>query len=104
MSDSLTNDDLANLEARDTRFRILADSIAIETDLRDNPTIRALMEAVRQDAEQAMRDLVQISPLDATQIAAEQVKVRTLIYIEDAMNNVMRRGHMAEQAIRSEDD
>ena len=104
MSDEyLTRDDIENLKARDTRFAAVAEAIAIETDLRDNLTIRKLMDAARQDAEQAMRDIVQISPANVELVAFNQMKIRTLTYIRDVLDIIMRRGAIAEQEIRNED-
>lgn len=103
MSESLSASDMEALQARDTRFRVLAEAIAIETELRDSPTIRALMDAVRLDAEQAMDEIILISPADQEQIAFHQVKIRTFRYIRQVLDLILRRGAVAEQDIRLED-
>jgi hypothetical protein len=103
MSEYLTREEIENLKARDTRFTAVAEAIAIESDLRDNPTIRKLMDAARQDAEQAMREVVQISPANVELVAFNQMKIRTLTYIKDVLDIIMRRGAIAEQEIRNED-
>jgi hypothetical protein len=103
MSETLPDSYIEQLKARDTRFTAVAAAIAIETDLRDNLTIRKLMDAARQDAEQAMREVVQISPANVEQVAFCQMKIRTLTYIRDVLDIVMRRGAIAEQEIRNED-
>src|SRR5690349_14033091 len=104
MQDELPQDYLDQIKSRDTRFAMLAQAIAVETDLRDNVIIRSLMDAVRADAEQAMRDIVDVSPADLQQIALHQMKIRTLTYIRAVLDAIMRRGAYAEHDIRTEDD
>lgn len=102
MSD-LPEDYIEELKSRDERFAALGEAISIEADLRDNPTIKALMKAVRQDSEKAMEDLAEISPLDHQQIALLLVRVKTFVYIRNTLNFVLNRGRAAEQHIRAED-
>jgi hypothetical protein len=104
MTDETPDPDyIERLKARDNRFAYLAEAIAVETDLRDNTTIRALMDAVRRDADLAMREFVQVSPADLQQVADYQVRIRTFTYIRDVLDAIMRRGAQAEQEIRQED-
>jgi hypothetical protein len=95
---------IAELQARDTRFSVLAEAIAVETDLRDNVTIRALMGAIRQDADQAMEDLAETSPNNTESISLHLVKIRTLVYVRRTLDSILKRGHVAEQAIRADDE
>lgn len=88
---------------RDTRFAILSQAIAVEADLRDNVTIKAMMAAIRADAEQAMEDLAEVSPADALSISLHLVKIRTLVYTRRTLNTILRNGAAAENAIRAED-
>lgn len=104
MQDELPPDFLDHAKARDTRFAMLAQAIAVETDLRDNVTIRSLMDAVRLDAEQSMRDIVEVSPADIQAVALHQVRIRTLTYIRSVLDAIMRRGAYAEHDIRAEDE
>ena len=104
MSDSLPPEFIEQLKRRDSRFAILARSIAVEQDLRDNTTIGAIMVAVEADAKQAMEDICGISPLDTAAIAAQQVKIMTYSYIRGVMNKVLRLGAEAEAHIRAEDE
>jgi hypothetical protein len=103
MSETLPNYYVEQLKARDTRFTAVAEAIAIEADLRDNLTIRKLMDAVRHDAEQAMRDIVSCSPANLEQVALHQMRIKTFTYIRDVLDTIMRRGEIAEQEIRNED-
>lgn len=87
----------------DNRFRLIADAIAIESDLRDSPVLRTLMDATRLDADRAMRELMHISPADTAAIAAAQVRIRTFTYIRDTLDSIMHRGQMAQQELEQED-
>jgi hypothetical protein len=95
---------LTELQARDTRFAMLEQAIAIEADLRDNPTIRAIMTAIRADADQAMEDLAETSPNNTESISLHLVKIRTLVYVRRTLDGILKRGHVAEQAIRADDE
>lgn len=99
----LTFDEIEAIKARDDRVRLFSEAIAVETDLRDNPTIRALMTAIRTDADQAMETLAETSPEDRLSITLLLVKIRTLVYVRRALDDVLRRGQAAEQALRAED-
>jgi hypothetical protein len=103
VSDSPPPDYVADAVARDQRFAVLAQAIAVETDLRDNETIKAIMGAIRADADQAMEELATTSPADQSAIALLLVRISTLVYIRRTLNIVIRRGQAAEVAIRSED-
>jgi hypothetical protein len=103
MHNELPDDVVEQARSRDTRFAMLAQAIAVETDLRDNVTIRSLMDAVRADAEQAMRDIVEVSPADVQAIALHQVRIRTLTYIRGVLDAIMRRGAYAEHDLRTEE-
>ena len=102
MSD-LPPDYVERLKLRDTRFAVLGEAIAVETELRDSHVIKTLLAAVRADADQAMEDLTDISPLASEALALQLVKISTLVYIRRTLNKVLRAGQVAEEAIRAED-
>lgn len=103
MSD-LTPDQLDALKSRDSRFAVLAEAIAVEADLRDNPTIKLLMAAVRQDADAAMEELADLSAADPVAMHKALVNVKTLVYIRRTLNALLQRGQVAELEIRQEDE
>ena len=100
MSDAIVDEAMA----RDSRFAALGLAIALETDLRENDTIKVIMAAVRADADTAMDDLADMSPADTVGIAAALVKVRTLVYIRRTISTILNRGNAAEQSIRAQDE
>ena len=104
MSEEFSTADLERLKLRDTRFAILSAAIDVENDLRSSPVIRALMEAVRADADQAMKDISETSPADVQSISLLLVKIRTLVYVRSVLDTILHRGQVAEAAIRAEDE
>ena len=104
MSDFLTPDEYEqHKKLRDTRFAKVARSDAIKTELRDSTFVNALLAATQVDAERAMEELAETSPLAAESIALQLVKVRTLVYIRRVLTGVLRAGAAAEEALRAED-
>ena len=101
---SETFDYVEEAKARDSRFAILAHAIAVEADLRDNVTIKALFAAIREDAERAMEQLSETSPADVNAISLLLVRISTIVYIKRALNTIMTRGQVAENAIRMQDE
>jgi hypothetical protein len=90
-------------KSRDTRFSILATSIAVEADLRDNETIKAIMAAIRADADRAMDEISDISPGDTVAISQHLVKIRSFVYLRRTLETILTRGRIAEQEIRAQD-
>jgi hypothetical protein len=103
VSDQIPDDYVERLKLRDSRFAVLAEAIAVETEMRDSAVIKNLMAAARSDADHAMEALTEISPLNHESIALQLVKISTLVYIRRTLNTILRMGLAAEQAIRAED-
>lgn len=71
--------------------------------MRDNATIKALNAAIRADAELAMMELVETSPVDAKAVSSLMVRVRAYTSLKRYIEGVLQRGKDAEHAIRMED-
>ena len=104
MSDNPSPDYITDVIAKDQRFAAVAAALALEQDLRESVAIKTLLSAVRDDAERAFDELGRANPGDTTVMADLLVRIRTLFYIRDRLNAVIRRGQSAEQAIRSDDE
>lgn len=102
MSDDLT-DYVSLAVMRDQRFRDLQESIAIEHDMSGNRTIMALLRAVKADADAAMSELGDTSPLDTKAIALLSVRVGVYIKIKRYLETILTRGRIAEAEIRAQD-
>ena len=103
MSDVLTPEQLDTIRSRDSRFAAIGRAIAIEADLRDNETIKALLGAVRADMEAGLDELADLSPGDPMAVAAALVKVRTFVWVRRTLNLILQHGAAAEAAVRAED-
>ena len=94
---------LADAKAADARFRILSDAIAVESDMRDNITIRLLLAALDGDSRRAMEELAEVSPLDNKVVAFLLVRVKAFVYIRRILDDILRRGQAAQQSIEADD-
>ena len=105
MSDqpAITPEYIASLKSREERFRIIAEAIDVEADLRDNTTIKALMAAAKLNFDQAVAEIVEISPHNAVEISRCLVNIKTFLYMKRALEGVLTRGRYAEQQIKAED-
>src|ERR1700722_3472322 len=54
--------------ARDTRMRKIAAMIDVQSDLRDNNTLKMLFAAARADADYAVNELAELSPADMVRV------------------------------------
>jgi hypothetical protein len=88
---------------RDTRFARIHHALGIQADLRDNDTIKAIMGAVRFDADAALDELVDLAPTDVNAISAALVRIRTLVYIRRTISNILTQGDHAQRSIMDED-
>lgn len=89
--------------SRDQRFAALHQAIAVEADMRDNATIRALTAAIRADAELAMAELADTSPVDAKAVSLIATRVRAYTSLKRYIETILTRGKIAEQDIRMQD-
>lgn len=83
---------------------MLQEAIAVEADMRDNATIKAFIAFIRSDAESAMIELTEISPLNSKAVAAHMVRVRAYASLKRMIETILTRGKIAEQEIRQSDD
>lgn len=100
---AVTPEYIEAMKSRDSRFAMVERAIAIETDLRDNQTIKAIIGAIKADADQAMEDLADLSPADTVAVSGALVRVRTLVYMRRTLNAILQRGAVAEQSLSAED-
>lgn len=89
--------------SRDKRFAVLQEAIAVEADMRDNPTIKALIAFLRADAELAMAELAETSPLDSNAIASIAARVKSYTSVKRIIETILTRGKIAEHEIRQQD-
>jgi hypothetical protein len=90
--------------SRDQRFRDVHEAAAVENDLQNNRTIKALMKAFKSDADAALAELADTSPVDAKAIALLSVRVSAYIRVKRFLEQILTRGRIAEADIRSDNE
>ena len=88
--------------ARDSRFRDLQNALAVENDIENNQTVKMLLSAFRADADLAMLELVETSPVDAKAISLISVRVGVYVKTKRILETVLTRGKIAEQLLRED--
>lgn len=96
-------DFIALVVSRDERFRVLQTAIAAEGDMRDNATIRALLAAIRADADLAMAELSEASPYDKRVMGQIAARVGAYSRLKRYLETILTRGKLAEAEIRQQD-
>jgi len=90
-------------KARDSRMALIGEHFAVEAELRDSATIRHLLRQVTTDADNAMEELADVSPLDHEAVARLLVKIQSYVYIRRSLVTLKARAGAAMQEIRLED-
>jgi hypothetical protein len=102
MSD-ITSELVEAAKSRDARLKLIAEGVTIQSEMRDSPTIRYILRQVTTDADSAMEELAETSPLDNVSIAKLLVKIQTYVYIRKSLENIQLRADLAAQQVRAED-
>lgn len=97
------DDLIAAVVSRDQRFAALHQAIAVEADLQSNATIRAFTAAIRANADVAMLELADMSPLDTAAVSAAMVKIKAYVELKRMIEFILNRGRNAEAEIKMED-
>jgi hypothetical protein len=99
----LSQTDIDEIKARDSRFRAVDVAIKLQAELNAGCGLRLFMDALKDDAMQAMEAMCDVSPLDSNQIAQLQVRMRTYMVAEKQYESILLRGAIAEQDLRNSD-
>lgn len=91
-------------KTRDSRIRLIGEALAIQADMRDNETIKYILRQITTDADRAMEELAEVSPLDSSEVARLLVKIKTLVYIRTSLETLKRRAELAAVEIRLEEE
>ena len=99
----ISADYLADAVSRDKLLATIYASIEVTADLRDNKTIRILMQAFHDDCWRAVLELAGTSPEDKVSITDLLVRIRAYVYIRGVLDAIRTRGEIAEQQIEAQD-
>lgn len=98
----LTPELLERLKSSDQRFKDLDIRLKIEQELRENVCLRIVLDAVSEQAAEALEALASIDPTDAKLIIRHQAKVYRARFIANTLNRLLERGRVAEQSLNDE--
>jgi hypothetical protein len=98
-----TDPEVEAAKARDSRFSRVALGLAIEGELRDSPTLKLLLSAVKTDASDALRTLADVSPTDLNAVSKVVVRAQTLVYIGDVLDTILKRTRADIAELHAED-
>jgi hypothetical protein len=104
MSDALSQQQIEDLKARDVRIRALDTALLVEQELRDSKTLHLLMQAIEDDATDAMNEFADANPYDAMAIGALQARMHRLVYLRRTIAMIRQAGDAASAALQAEDD
>lgn len=100
---SVTPEQIEEAKARDARFRLIALSADIASELRDSVALKSVMVACREDAQEAMREFANVNPGDTLAVMALQARVYRLFALEQTFDFIEQQGNAAAAAIAGED-
>ena len=90
-------------KALEQRMRQVRDAIEVEAALRDGAAFRMVIDALYDDSNRAMIQLVNCDPHDVGQIAALQAQARIAQIVRDTIQGILDRGAYAEKSLQDED-
>lgn len=100
----MSQDQIEDMRRRDRQVQDIADMIEIEEAVRSRTGVQRVMEALRADADKAMFDFCAVNPGDPIKIMALQARVFAFTYAFDVFDRIVKRGQIAEHALRAEDE
>jgi hypothetical protein len=98
----LSDDQQLYLNLRDVRVLALDRAMIIEQELRESPTLNAIIDAIGADSEAAMHEFAVVNPLDRLAVSALQARVFCLTYLRQTINEIRLRGDQASASLSEE--
>src|SRR5215469_8617506 len=102
MSEEITQELMERLKSRDERVAVLDEALAINAEIENSPTLRALLRATQIEADQALEDLASVTPTDHNAIIKLQAIVYRARFIRDTILGKLKAGERAEISLREE--
>lgn len=98
-----TPEQMEAAKSRDARLRFIDEGFTIGAEMRDSPTIKALLAKLEVDSREAMVSMSVLSPLDTMAIAQYLVTVRAFVYVRAVLDAIIERAEMMVREVQSED-
>jgi hypothetical protein len=98
----LTPELLERLKNNDPRFKDLDLRLKIEQELRENVSLRIVLDAISEQAAESLEALATIDPTDTKLIINHQARVFRARFIALTLNQVLAKGRLAEHSLSDE--
>ena len=103
MSGTITPEMLSEVQRQDRRFHLIRLGIETEEALRQDRPLFLLMAALREDADEAMKDFAVANPGDVLAITSLQARVFRFRYALDTFNRILATGESLQREVMAED-
>lgn len=98
----LTPEFIERVKRQDKRFFDVDLRLKVEQELRDSTCLRLVLDAVAEQAAEALEKLAEVPPDDTKMVVRLQACVMRARFIAKTLNAVIRRGEAAEKSINEE--
>lgn len=99
----ITPEMMAAARSRDGRVRFIGEVFALEGELRDNRTSRAILAFIQRDAEDAMEEIADTSPADTVAVMKIFSRVRAHVFLRRSLMELIHRGETLAREVSEED-
>lgn len=89
--------------ARDKRLQALTLSIDAQHELQESRPLRVVLEHLKIDAEQAMREFAEANPADTQKIMGLQARVYRATKFVDILERIRQSGQLAQESLAEDD-
>lgn len=103
MSESVSQQDIEDLIAREPVYQRIQAAIDIQADIASNNTVRAIIAGFENDAAEAFNELAEVSPADTESVSRLLVRVRTIVRMRAILHAIVQRGEIARQNLERAD-
>lgn len=98
----VTQEQIQAAIASDRRFALIEMASALAAELRDSKALHVFLMALRKDAEDALVDFADANIANAHEIMPLQVRVRTIVFLNRTIEEIMNSAKNAEDHLMNE--
>ena len=99
-----TREEVEAAIANDRRFAVIDMGAAVAAELRDSNGLKLFLASLRREAEDALVEFADANIANMTEIVPLQVKVRSIVFLNRTIEQLMAQAATAEQQILSESE
>lgn len=90
--------------ASDKRFAVIHMGASVAAELRDSNGLKLFLAGLRQDAEDALVAFADANVADLAEIVPLQVRVKTIVFLNRTIEQLLAQAATAEQQLLSESE